>query len=436
MTDFSLSKIQKNIDEHINMSDRSNFDSVLKYLFSNNKLVFSVPELYNNKKSNYYPTKIRGIVAYTFNDVKSIAESIEKDIKQKFNTLTYLKEIDIDKEYGIYVMSRYIFTLIKIPDISKNYKIQSLTTNNLKFKDIPFKNLSPELELIEVYHKMYQPVSDSEFEQSKEDESLLVESLEQKEFNVQRFEIDRLLNIDPSNPGKCKDILCVFRKYFIESLPFNENLGILCGAWAIPILISQVTGTSLKSSGSKTVDPKTIVQELEKPQIITDIPIDKFRENLANLMTQWTDTKYTVNISNIETNDLPIIGDFRLTRSTIYINISGQSLPFIDVWNNTEYELVPYVYINYLKTKIKLAHPYVLARLLLIDHWILTILSQNSEIKKIDDRLSKILMIIQYLHNSELHELFPIRKHTNYEGIWIEEKISKKMKQLIIEIKK
>jgi hypothetical protein len=436
MTDFSLSKLQKSIDKHISESDRINFNSVLKYLFSHDKLIFSVPELYRDKSSDYYPTKMGGIIAYTFKNAKSIAETIEKEINTKFNSLTYLKEFEPDKEYGIYVMSRYMFTLVQIPDVSKKYSIKSIPVKTLKFGTVSVNNLAPELELIEVYHKMYQPIADGEFEQCKKDEDVLINKLNPSDSNVQKFEIDKLLNIDPSNPSKCKDILCVYRRYFIEALPFNENLGILCGAWAVPILISRISGISLKSSGSKTVNPKTIVQELEKPQIITDIAIEKFCNLLSTLLKQWTNTKYTVSISNTETNELPIIGDFRLTRTTIYINISGQSLPFIDVWNNTEYELIPYVYVDFLKTKIKLAHPYVLARLLLIDHWILTILSQNYEITKIKERLSKIRSIILFVNNTSLADLFPIRKHTSFEGVWIEEKISKKMKQLVINVEK
>jgi hypothetical protein len=436
MTDFSLSKIQKSIDKHIKESDRINFNSVLKYLFSLDNLIFSVPELYRDNSNEYYPTKIGGIVAYTFNDAKNIAETIEKEINVRFNPLTYLKEFEPDKEYGIYVMSRYIFTLFQIPNISKKYTIKTIPTNVIKYNGIPVNNLAPELELIEVYHKMYQPISEEDFNTSKLDESVLIKKLSpNRGSKVQRFEIDKLLNIDPSNPSKCKDILCIFRRYFIESLPFNENLGILCGSWAVPILISRINGLSLKSSGSKTVNPKTIVQELEKPQVITDIPIEKFQDMLSNLLQHWTNTKYTVSISNIEKNELPIIGDSRLIRTTIYINISGQSLPFIDVWNNTEYELIPYVYIDFLITKIKIAHPYVLARLLLIDHWILTILDQNYEIKNIKDRLEKIRLIILFINDTELTDIFPIRSHTAYEGVWIEEKISKKIKQLAIDIK-
>lgn len=430
-----LSKLRKSVDEHIDRFDRNNFNSVLKYLFSHKKLIFSVPELYDNKLSNYYPSKMGGIIAYTFENIKSIAESIEKEIKDKFNPLTYLKEIDPDREYGIYAASRYMITIILIPDISKKYTIKSIPFNVLKYKDISFANLSPELELIEVYHKIYQPIDENEYNHYLELEKTLITSLNKNDSNtisnIQKFEIDKLLNIDPSNPSKCKDILCVYRRYFIESLPFNENLGILCGSWAVPILISRISGMKLKSSGSNTVNPKTIVQELEKPQIITDIPIEKFCQNLGNLIEQWTNINYTVSISNVETNDLPIIGDFRLTRSTIYINISGQSLPFLDVWNNTEYELIPYVYIPFQKSKIKVAHPYVLNRMLLIDHWILTILSQNMEVQKVKERLAKIISIILYVNNSHLNEIFPIRSHSNYEGIWIEEKISKKMKQLV-----
>lgn len=433
MTDFSLSKIQKSIDTHINESDRINFKPVLTYLFSLDTLIFSVPELYTDNSNTYYPNKMGGIIAYTFKDTKTIAETIEKEISSRFNSMTYLKEFEPNKEYGIYHMSRYIFTLIQIPDISKKLSIKMIPTNIVKFGDVSVNNLAPELELVEVYHKMYQPISDDEFNHSKIDESTLIKKLSAGGIsNIQRFEIDKLLNIDPSNPSKCKDILCIYRRYFIEALPFNENLGILCGSWAIPILISRIIGISLKSSGSKTVNPKTIVQELEKPQIITDIPIEKFRDMLSNLLQQWTSTKYTVSISNVEKNELPIIGDSRLTRTTIYINISGQSLPFLDVWNNTEYELIPYVYVDFLKTKIKIAHPYVLARLLLVDHWILTILSQNYKIVKIKERLEKIRSIILFINDTELTDIFPIRSHTLYEGIWIEEKISKKMKQLVV----
>jgi hypothetical protein len=432
MTDFSLSKIQKGIDNHINRTDRINFRPVLEYLFSHDSLIFSVPELYMTNPSEYYPTKMRGIIAYTVKNAKTIAETIEKEINAKFNALTYLKEFEPDKEYGVYVMSRYMFTLIQIPDISKNYSIKSVPTKLLKFNSISVNNLTPELELIEVYHKMYQPISDDEFEQYKNDEKTLIDNMTPSDSKLQRFELDKLLNIDPSNPSKCKDILCVYRRYFVEALPFNENLGILCGSWAVPIVMSRISGISLKSSGTKTINPKTVVQELEKPQIITDIPIEKFRDMLSTLIQQWTNTNYTVSISNVETNELPIIGDSRLVRTTIYINISGQSLPFIDIWNNTTYELIPYTYVDFLKTKIKIAHPYVLARLLLVDHWILTILSQNYEIKKITERLSKIRSIVLFINDADIPDIFPIRSHTAYEGVWIEEKISKKMKQLEI----
>lgn len=437
MDDSYLSKIANSIEDYIYTSDRKRFNNVLKYIFSRRELIFSVPELYKkdtSDNSQYYPSKLGGIQSYTFSPVKKLAEDMELEINKKFTKLTYLKEVEEDKEYAIYVLSRSLVTIQQIPAISKKYEIKTIPHNTLTYINVKFNNLSPEIELIDVYHKLYQPIDEDEWNNFKEAEDTLIKNMANSQTVVSKFSVDKMLNMDDSNTNKCKDILCVYRKHFIESLPYNDNLGILCGMWAVPILLHKVspTGSRLKESGSRSVNPKTTVQELEKPQIITDIPIEKFKNYLTTLLQNWTNpqSKYNVNISNVKVNDIPTIGDFRLTRSTIYININGESLPYIDVWNNTSYELIPYVYINFLKSKIKIAHPYVLARLLLVDHWVLHILSQSYKVKQAKERLQTIIAVVLYMYQTDLIKLYDIRTHSNYEGVWIEEKIAKKLKQL------
>lgn len=132
--------------------------------------------------------------------------------------------------------------------------------------------------------------------------------------------------------------------------------------------------------------------------------------------------------------------DLRIIKYTFYIEMSKYgnkwskiSKPFLDLFNNASYELIPYVIDD--NTKLKIAHPWVQIRFYYIEIWnILAAAKLN-----IIDKDSEILYITQLLkdindYNSKKDQMLVLKKETmpyNYFGIYFNEHRSYKQSLLL-----
>ena len=76
----------------------------------------------------------------------------------------------------------------------------------------------------------------------------------------------------------------------------------------------------------------------------------------------------------VKSHDI-ILLDSRLARKTIHIVINNNYIPFLDIYNSVEYEIIPYSVIN----NMKIAHPYVLMKFLFIEYWVMTMKFANKQ---------------------------------------------------------
>lgn len=179
-----------------------------------------------------------------------------------------------------------------------------------------FKTLPRELDLIAIYWSLYTIKNADEWDNIKQEEqSLMNIIIGGKE--PEKIDIHRLYNI---LMGIDAVLIGFYGSAYYGTISSNDRL--------------QVISCSIEN---------TLVQ-------VGNI-LDKFH------------IKY-----NVQEQDIKLPIDLRLKRVTIYAAVVNKDveLPIMDIFNSAEYELIPYICHN----KIKVGHPYVIAKFLLIDWWI------------------------------------------------------------------
>jgi len=152
-------------------------------------------------------------------------------------------------------------------------------------------------------------------------------------------------------------------------------------------------------------------------QIISADPIETIARTTESIIPNITFVKYALNI----------LGDFQLTKHTIYQNSNGKQIPLFDVFNSTQYEMVPFW--NH-KDKYKVGNPWVILRFQLIDIWVLKIINLLSTNNDIPARINKLYKNFRVTRESargilaaDPKKMFQLDK---YAGIYMNEAIAKK----------
>jgi hypothetical protein len=219
-----------------------------------------------------------------------------------------------------------------------------------------FKIFDTIVELINIYHTLYKPFSDS-WKKYQE--------IEQKIFPIARASVKEVKEVHAKVKGGDRDTNEYVNLEFVD-------LGILIGAWAIKDLY----GT----------DPKN-----EKLQLIADITPGCMEDKINGVLRGEYEHKVTYH-----TDQVLIPNDIWLKRTTFYIYMDNEKIPVMDCFNSTTYEIVPFILSP---RKVKVGNDFVLCRFLFIDIWTLRFLNllghipDDSMINKIYANLNTVNML-------------------------------------------
>jgi len=76
----------------------------------------------------------------------------------------------------------------------------------------------------------------------------------------------------------------------------------------------------------------------------------------------------------LKTNDVHLLNDIRLSRTTIYVVLGNEKYPILYVYNSAEYDLIPYNISK--KTTGRIGNPFVIMRYLLVEIWIIKVIRE------------------------------------------------------------
>lgn len=326
--------------------ERSRFDNIWKVVHDyckNNKLMVSNKYVLTDDENNVSNTTKKIYEIYTYNPFRHANNLTNKiyqaQIKNSDAKYTRLKTIQEKEEFMIEYDFRQIVHFNKLQkhngepyDIVKPVEI-----NNILY-------LPSEIELIDIYHLLYDPSKYDDIQSSLKFEKILFD-------RVSKRKQKGILGAGCC-PGK-RNILEAIKVGLIrEWLDTTSNV-VLIGAWA----------KEWVKNGKKANTNN------EKIQLIGKNNPD---ELLAELQ------KYTKTFTNFDVSfkeqSLNIPKDFRTKRYTYYIHIPTErgitEKPFLDLFNCLEFELIP-------TEKIKgvcVGNKWVILRFLFIDLWILRII--------------------------------------------------------------
>lgn len=373
--------------------------------------LYKVIEEYVNRKPNLILTDFKRLASFNldspvllyeiyssepFMDGKELADKIYKDVGKYvvLNTNEYNKEFTL--LYDGMVTCK-IYGMLNYKGISLINLISAVSINGF-WSSLKLNYLPPELELIDVYKRLYSPECFAEWSDLVEIEETLFTDI------YKRNESGEIVG----------GVACTLRQVneleTLKILIVNKFLAekdiVLIGPWAIIEIaagifgkgIAEVSGSMVKIHGE--ADKKCI----EKVQIIIDCSIDKFMEELTFFIKKHSSVKLIYKEQPIH-----LIKEFRLVKHTIYIIFEDKcgvvEKPLMDVYNAASYSLIGYTtsqrfMVNKAESSysknIKVGNLFVILRFLMIDIWLLKVVQKLNFLTK-DVLIKKINMILGYM---------------------------------------
>lgn len=438
-TDFNsviLSKADKLIKK-----DRMRFEDVYRiteeYCKNNKIIVSDVNALLGNKSNKEFSYKLH--CEYPYKHAVHLSNQLHSNVGEWVKMKTVVGHQEFLIEYDM----RPIISIYGL-DIQKNVDLHDIILP-VKINDILY--MSPEIEIIDVYHKLYSPESVEDWENLVQTEEKLFVTLKQR---IKDGIFGGSQKENKRSPEEKTDIQ--YLKYLVLSGFCSEYVKdyVVIGHWASHVI-----------DASKEEDYK-MKSSVEKLQVITTTDIEKSIEDVTNFLSKYTNAK----ISSRK-QDLHIPKDFRTKRYTIYIGIKGKKgeivdKAFMDIFDCGTFELIPYVPIS-LKTKygslikdvsqfnrrgyrnrkgrrggddskefiIKVGNPFVLLRFLVIDLWIIRMIHEMGHLT--NDMLKLKTKYIMYVVEKIKDPKFGLMDKafdTNYVGNYKDYDISKKIENL------
>jgi hypothetical protein len=239
----------------------------------------------------------------------------------------------------------------------------------------------PELELISVYHKLYNPAHFDEWDKYHGLELDLRALLIARKSTIGgRLSNENSVNKSSPMHNIGNDLILTWIRSRIDC--------VLIGTVAVNIMMDEPHGDN-------------------KIQVITNTQLSKIAAEFGNLIFQYSGHRTTEKTHNIN-----ISADPRLQKTTITVTINHrgkkQCVHLIDIFNTAAYELVPYTTYN----DIDIAYPAVLRMYQLVDLWslrilfVLNFLNENSLKHKINDIFRQLVRIDKIKPSNYVREVY------------------------------
>lgn len=354
------------------------------------------------------------------------------------------------QEFVIEYDMRPLINLYSI-DAQKNVKLHALIMP-MKIDNLFY--MSPEIEIIDVYHKLYSPNESDNWADLLETETKLYDLLLRR---MKSGVFGGAENVSAPSPEDNTDLQ--YLKYLVLSEFCGEFIKdyVVVGHWALHVV-----------EASKEDDYK-MRSSVEKIQVVTSIDIEKAVEDIVQFLKKYTNAKI---VSRVQ--DLHIPKDFRINRYTIYIGVPSKNneikeKAFMDIFNCGNFELIPYIPVS-LNTRygsmvkdvnydenhnrrrlkkssrwrrgggesydsdeflVKIGNPFVLMRFLIIDLWIIRVIHGMGYLttNMLRTKTKYIMHVVEKIKDPSLgllEKMFGV----DYVGVYKDYDISKKINNL------
>jgi hypothetical protein len=293
----------------------------------------------------------------TFNIAKSLADTLSEVKAPHVDSATIALQTNMrHREFTLMINTRWLF---KIYSMDKYRGMKLATIMGPVMRDGYFSSqqvslIPEEMQLMDIYRTLYTPSKASSWGESIEIESKVYNMIE----NLATKGIDGGAQFDRVSSDK------IILRRILASGPY-----IVVGDYALAAF-----------------DKKTSPNRL---QFISSDPIDSLAQNISKALTLERDSLRRVSVTHDKVTyvryNLNIPSDFQLTKYTIYANVKGSQVAIADVFNSTEYEMVPFSNVEYNQVKYKIGNPWVLLRFQFIDIWILKLIINLGKVKNTND---------------------------------------------------
>ena len=336
-TDFFNLLVENN---KIIKNDRKKYkpiiDSIKMSIFDDPLVILSDTNLLIKENNDYEILSI-----YTTH-ARKIATQIANDLHKTFKTYIQMRCIVPVESYEIIYNMR---TIAKVLGVER-YKDVNLHVlfNTIKINDLHY--FPPEIELIDIYHKLYLPNYFNEQTDLLKKADLLFDNI-----NL----ITGGAICIPCKKIKVNDInnIKIITLKFLD----KENY-ILIGDIAYDILINNS------------------IESLNVVQVISENSIEVDLHNIVNYLSKYTDYKISY-----KKKKLFVPKDNRLCKYVFYVKIpkiskNTSDKPFLEIYNSGQYEILPYFNKTYDGINLRIGVSYINKRFLLIELYLYNILLQ------------------------------------------------------------
>ncbi len=320
-------------------------------------------------------------------DTKNIADLFHSiDLKHLDKRLIEVQTNIRDIELTIFVNTRAMVKVHALKNFGGTDLIRLMDPPEVRgiFTSASIKCMSQDLQLINIYRKLYSPHMKDKWPESIIAEDELFKKVEYKYLG--------------KSGGKAAEFNQELKAKTTEKIIdfIAGGRDILIGDYAIDCTVSR----PLKFIGGRRL------------QLIISRSIDEFYSALVDL-----------NIGKLSYVSHPtnIPDDFRITKYTIYLEIAAAKYPLLDAYNSASYEMIPCGVFKWKGETINYGNPYVLLRFKFIDLWVLKIIAKNVE-QPIKFTINDIVTIRNYIKSRPLEEMFS----TFYLGVFTNENVAKK----------
>lgn len=449
-TDFNkvITKKANSIIKKDRMQFSDVYNTVENYCKNNGIIISSIPKIIKEPQDKNFKYEL--YCEFAFKHATNLSNAIHESAGQWVKMKTIVEHQEFSIEYDMRPLIQ-IYNLIKL----KNVDLHSLILP-VKIDDILY--MSPEIEIIDVYHKLYSPEHFDDWEDLLEVENKLFKEI-----------YNRISNgVFGGAPSPVDKTDIKYLKYLVLSDFCGEFIKnyVVVGHWAFH---------AMEASKQQSLQ---MCSSVEKLQVITSMDINQSIEDLTNFLKKHTNAK----ISS-KKQDLHIPKDFRTSRYTIYVGFLGQDgeikdKAFMDVFDCGTFELIPYVsislfteytdlekvkrardrkiskrrYRNKEKGKryrsqlwgrsrkrggeqkefiIKIGNPFVLLRFLMIDLWVLRMIQEMGHITNdiLKTKTKYLIFVIEKIKSKEIGLIEKVFG-SDYVGIYKNYIISKKIENM------
>jgi hypothetical protein len=338
---------------------------------------------------------------------------IANHLHKKVGKLVQMRSIIPNDEYEIMYNMR---GLIKIYYIEryKNIDISELL-NAVKIDNLYY--FPPEIELMDIYHKLYLPNYYDDWDTLLQQEKLLYNIVSDSISKPMKKEGGLIKNCPTCKDNRNLDIDNI--KQLMLKFLDNENY-VLIGEFANKLINTPTSNQDTSDNIKSNI------------QIISENGIEQDYQNIINYLSSYTN--YGIYYKK---KKLYIPKDNRIYKYTLFIKYPsltsvtekgsrGIDKQFLDIYNCGEFELIPYIQKKHNNISLRIGIAFVQMRFLLIDMWVYRVLKY---LKSIDDKMfqEKCLCIISNMKT--IKKLIPInlKKKAEYMGINYDEKIAQKI---------